>query len=128
KTSTSTALNSKADTTTLNTRVPEDLALRVDTSVGTRIFAGSTMIYGETGRRDVTSLLPEGSTGTAVFMRSGSVCTLVFNRVIVPSTVLYFPITLPGTAPINDGFVPVSADTFSSGIPHMHILSLYRNV
>lgn len=45
------ALASKAAQTTLDTRVPENLALRVDTTVGTRVFAGSTMIYGDTGLR-----------------------------------------------------------------------------
>lgn len=37
-------------------RVPPSLALRLDTTVGTRIMAGTHMIHGDTGWRDVTSL------------------------------------------------------------------------
>lgn len=44
-----TALASKATQATLDTRVPAGLALRVDTTVGTRVFAGVTMIHGDTG-------------------------------------------------------------------------------
>lgn len=35
-------------------------AIRVDTSVGTRVFAGDTMIYGDTGRRMLTGWNSEG--------------------------------------------------------------------
>lgn len=38
------------------TPITNPLALRRDTSVGTRIFAGTTMIYGDTGRRSVPEL------------------------------------------------------------------------
>lgn len=50
-----TALTGKADASTLDARIPAGLALRVDTSVGTRVFAGDTMIYGDTGRRLLVS-------------------------------------------------------------------------
>lgn len=49
-----TALAGKADQTTMDTRVPPNLALRVDTTVGTRVFAGTTMIYGDTGWRNIS--------------------------------------------------------------------------
>ncbi|WP_211438912.1 hypothetical protein [Corynebacterium glutamicum] len=55
-----TALAGKAAQTTLDTRLPENLSLRVDTTVGTRIFAGGTMIYGDTGWRDVSGYLIPG--------------------------------------------------------------------
>ena len=51
---------SKAPQATLDSRVPASLGLRVDNSVGTRIFAGETMIYGDTGWRDVQSLIGPG--------------------------------------------------------------------
>lgn len=37
-------------------RIPDALKLARDTTVGTRITAGSTLIYGDTGWRNVTSL------------------------------------------------------------------------
>ena len=36
-------------------------AIRVDTSVGTRVFSGETMIYGDTGRRAIASWDAEGN-------------------------------------------------------------------
>lgn len=44
-----------------------NLDLRLDTTVGTRIFAGDTMIYGDTGRRsvpDLTTSLDVSTSGT----------------------------------------------------------------
>lgn len=51
--------STKADKSTLDARVPVNTSLRLDTSVGTRIFAGDTMIHGDTGWRDVSALFPE---------------------------------------------------------------------
>ena len=45
------------------------LALRVDNSVGTRVFVGDVMIHGDTGWRDVTSLLRNGWTADTFLMR-----------------------------------------------------------
>ena len=45
-------------------RIPATLAMRLDTTVGTRIFAGTHMLYGDTGWRDVTSMIPEAATLT----------------------------------------------------------------
>ena len=45
------------------------LTLRVDNSVGTRVFVGDVMIHGDTGWRDVTSLLRNGWTADTFLMR-----------------------------------------------------------
>lgn len=55
----------KAPQATLDARVPADLGLRVDTTVGTRVFAGSTMIYGDTRWR----LVPSTDPSVNVYMR-----------------------------------------------------------
>ncbi len=64
-----TALAGKANQTTLDTRVPSTLALRLDTTVGTRIFAGNTMIYGDTGWRDISANIRPEWTGWARIKR-----------------------------------------------------------
>lgn len=38
------------------TPIINPVALRLDTTVGTRIFAGTTMIFGDTGWRDISTL------------------------------------------------------------------------
>lgn len=44
------------------TSINNPVALRLDTTVGTRIFAGNTMIYGDTGWRDISAnIQPEWS-------------------------------------------------------------------
>lgn len=45
----------------LDARIPAGLSLRVDTTVGTRVFAGDTMIYGDTGWRAITTWSKDGS-------------------------------------------------------------------
>lgn len=42
------------------TPITNPVALRLDTTVGTRIFAGNTMIHGDTGWRDFKSLIENG--------------------------------------------------------------------
>lgn len=51
----------KAPQTTLDARVPDGLSLRIDNSVGTRIFAGNTMIHGDTGWRGTVTWGSDGS-------------------------------------------------------------------
>lgn len=44
--------------------------IRVDTTVGTRVFAGDTMIYGDTGWRDITgNLMYAASPNSRIFIR-----------------------------------------------------------
>lgn len=50
------------------------LGITVDESVGTRVFVGDTMIYGDTGWRDITddypnTILPNSIPGSGVFIR-----------------------------------------------------------
>ena len=63
------ALAGKVPQTTLDARVPPGLALRLDTTVGTRILSGSTMIYGDTGWRDITPLLENGWVAEKVLLQ-----------------------------------------------------------
>lgn len=95
------ALAGKAPLATLNTRVPENLALRLDTTVGTRIFAGSTMIYGDTGLRDVSGLISDYASGVAVFQRIGNVCYLLLKDVRLTSTTARIRISNARTAYTN---------------------------
>lgn len=49
------------------TTINNPVALRLDTTVGTRIFAGNTMIYGDTGWRNVAEMvMPETIVGENV--------------------------------------------------------------
>ena len=74
-----TALAGKAPLATLNTRVPENLALRIDTSVGTRVFAGNTMIFGDLPWIDISHLLEAGWTGGVYVNRSTDLLTFRVN-------------------------------------------------
>ena len=51
-----------------------DLALRVDNSVGTRVFVGDVMVYGDTGWRDVTDsyLAMQEATGNVLTLGEGA--------------------------------------------------------
>jgi hypothetical protein len=44
-----------------NTQAYEN-PIRVDTSVGTRVYVGNTMIYGDTGRRDIRDAIVDPDT------------------------------------------------------------------
>lgn len=57
------------------------LPIQVDTTVGTRVFIGGQMVYGDTGWRDITSLLHEEweiarSAGTFQIVRHNNTVTL----------------------------------------------------
>ncbi|MGO3084274.1 hypothetical protein [Ancrocorticia populi] len=90
-----------------------NLIPRIDTTVGTRVFIGSTMVYGDTGWRNVTSLLANGWTADYVHIRRvGDVVTVRANR-------------LGGSAATNQtflnaiaGFRPSSSGTTSFLITH----------
>lgn len=56
-------------------------ALRVDTSVGTRVFAGETMIYGDTGWRNVSGQLEPGVTGNVFITRVGQTVHMMLHNV-----------------------------------------------
>lgn len=51
--------------------------IRVDDSVGTRVFVGTTMIYGDTGWRNVSAGLVNGWTGQVWIRRRGHNVTLL---------------------------------------------------
>lgn len=96
-----TQLSNKADLTTLDSRVPETLALRRDTTVGTRIMAGSTMIYGSTGIRSITNLIPDNDDrGVARIARTGNLVSLTLVNVPTPGSGSY--VSLDGIIP--EGF------------------------
>ena len=59
------------------TPITNPVALRLDTTVGTSIFAGNTMIHGDTGWRDISGylvpgLVVSGNFGRARMRRSGN--------------------------------------------------------
>lgn len=106
----------KAPLTTLDTRIPSGLALRIDTTVGTRIFAGNTMIHGDTGWRAIvlwgkdgslTGELPTGITaqsenGGIYYRRINGTVTLRILAARAESTNFQIPIPTgfaPGGAP-----------------------------
>lgn len=97
-----TAEANKADKTALDARVPSNMALRLDTTVGTRIFAGNAMIHGDTGWRDVTSLLINGWKATAFRVkRTGD--TVFWKVVGLSSTTATSRDFLSATAGISPG-------------------------
>lgn len=51
------------------TPITNPVALRLDTTVGTRIFAGTTMIHGDTGWRNIEELLVNGWAAEKVLLR-----------------------------------------------------------
>ena len=51
--------------------------IRVDDSVGTRVFVGNVMVHGDTGWRDVSSIKMEGWEGQIWLRRSGSRVTIL---------------------------------------------------
>ena len=83
-----------------DTRVPGGLT--VDTSVGTRVFLGSTMIHGEVGKRSLAGLLPAGVTAAAVQLSlDGNLVTLGLVDVVsdVGGNVFLGNILPPGFRP-----------------------------
>lgn len=60
--------------------VPSGLEIKKDTTVGTCILAGSTMLYGDTGWRNVTSLLSvQPNSGVVAIKRTAGMVHLVLN-------------------------------------------------
>ena len=55
--------------------------IRVDTTVGTRVFVGTTMIYGDTGWRDISADMINNWTGQIWVRRRGNDVTLVAQGV-----------------------------------------------
>lgn len=56
----------KADKSTLDARIPANISLRLDTTVGTRIMAGDMMLSGEIPRRDITGAFSGALTGGTI--------------------------------------------------------------
>lgn len=54
--------------------------LRIDTSVGTRVFAGETMIYGDTGWRDITHRYLDMATATGSILTLGDGAKILVKR------------------------------------------------
>ncbi|MFW8622527.1 hypothetical protein ACOI1A_01000 [Corynebacterium glutamicum] len=111
--------------TTLGTLLGNYAMQSVDTSVGTRIFAGTTMIHGDTGWRNITFLLNEGTTPAAApiaqMRRLGDVVTFKI-RMNAPSD-KNMTITVPqgfaastyvNHALMNVGGTLVSANTLAA--------------
>lgn len=73
-------------------------AIRVDTSVGTRVFTGDTMIYGDTGWRDMSQFLIEGLAISSSFGRARM--RRVAGRVYFD---LKLDVTQPGLTAIFEG-------------------------
>ena len=71
-------------------------AIRIDTSVGTRAFAGDTMIFGDTGWRNVT---PGGYTGTLSARRVGEMVMVRLAALAPPEDVV-----IPTIASLTPGF------------------------
>lgn len=61
-------------------RVPPSLALRLDTTVGTRIMAGTHMIHGDTGLRNIATLMSAYTSSTAgiALERTGATVSMNF--------------------------------------------------
>ena len=51
------------------TKIETPPRTRIDTTVGTRVFAGATMIYADTGWRDISGNIQSEWTGTAKIKR-----------------------------------------------------------
>lgn len=83
------------------TQITNPVALRRDTTVGTRIFAGDTMIHGDTGWRDITDLYvsTRGETGV-LDLRTGA-------KILIRRTTgdVYFRLLGPATARAADGSI-----------------------
>ena len=67
---------------------PVDTTLlpRVDNTVGNRVFIGDTMVYGNTGWRDITSLIPEVTSGTVRVMRNNGSAYISFSSTVFTTT------------------------------------------
>lgn len=75
-----------AQDSTIIDAVQQASALRVDTTVGTRVFFGNRMIYGDTGWRNITSLIPEVTSGTVRVRRINEVSYISFSSTVFSTT------------------------------------------
>lgn len=96
------------------TPITNPVALRLDTSVGTRVFAGDTMIHGDTGWRDITADITNGwRAGSLKIRRQGDVVDFRVSgldaRDALGNTFLY----------MNTGFAPGAKEKLSLFIKHI---------
>lgn len=88
-----------------------EVDLRVDTSVGTRVFLGNTMIYGDTGWRDVTGMLVNGWTARYVHIRRIADMAYINVTAMVGGS-------LPDFLPVIEGFYRYpSGSTSQTALP-----------
>lgn len=111
------------------TPITNPVALRLDTTVGTRIFSGSTMIYGDTGRRRIIPTRDSVTSGSLVVRRIGNTATLFLDNLIPvdPSSPLQ---NLGVDIPI--GFHPDENQVFglvgNSGGLRSHKLAIFNKI
>ena len=84
------------------TKIETSPPIRIDTTVGTRVFAGDQMIHGDTGWRDISGeVLVPTEPGTRVFIRRTGA------HVYLSADILRFSGTVPAASEflaIPDGF------------------------
>lgn len=81
----------------------------VDTTVGTRVFVGDVMIYGDTGWRDVRGMLPAGWTADAFAMRRvGPQVAVTVSGITPPDGIQGTQQIISGGA-LGDGWAPGDA-------------------
>ena len=78
------------------------LALRVDNSVGTRVFMGDVMIYGDTGWRDISADISDRESGRLLIRRIGEQVFVVADALKLTST---GSVTIPR---LRVNFYPIS--------------------
>ena len=83
------------------TKIETSPPIRIDTTVGTRIFAGDTMIHGDTGWRDMSQFLVAGLAVSSNFGRARM--KRVASRVYFD---LKLDVTQPGVTRVFDG-IPI---------------------
>lgn len=81
---------------------PTPTEIRQDTSVGTRVFVEDTMIYGDTGWRDISAEVSDRESGRLLIRRIGNQVFLVTDALKLTST---GSVTLPR---LNGSFYPIS--------------------
>ena len=78
------------------------LALRVDNSVGTRVFMGDVMIYGDTGWRDISADISDRESGRLLIRRIGEQVFVAADALKLTST---GSVTIPR---LRVNFYPIS--------------------
>lgn len=106
----------------VDNRVPSTLAMRLDTSVGTRIFAGTRMIYGDTGWRDISGSLREGWTGVLKARRIGDMVTIRGLDISIGTSTSIVLAYLPAGFLGSEGY-PLSAYTSGSTFVYARIFN-----